>query len=167
MLDLETMGTGANSAIIAIGAVKFSSKIDDRFYAAIDLDSCLDAGLDVDGKTIMWWLKQSDDARAQFTKNITVGLSYALKLFSDWIGENAIIWGNGAAFDNAILSNAYRALTIKQPWFFWNDRCYRTVANFFPPLVTKPERIGTYHNAVDDAESQALHLISIGGELLK
>jgi exodeoxyribonuclease VIII len=45
------------------------------------------------------------------------------------------------------------------PWQFWNSRCYRTVKSLYPD--NKLKRSGTYHNAVDDAESQARHLIEL------
>jgi len=66
MLDLETMGNGNNAAIIAIGAVKFDQDITDRFYKTIDLDSSVDVGLEIDPSTVLWWMKQGDDARGQF-----------------------------------------------------------------------------------------------------
>lgn len=66
------------------------------------------------------------------------------------------MWGNGAAFDNAILANAYRAAGIKQPWELWNDRCYRTICAYYPGCPRNQP--GTPHNALDDARSQAEHL---------
>jgi exodeoxyribonuclease VIII len=161
MLDLETMGNSSNSAIIAIGAVVFDEenlRLDDKFYVTIDLKSNIDAGLQVDPDTIMWWMKQSDAARSQF-EDTTHGLEAALAAFSTWIPGDAIVWGNGAAFDNVILGNAYKALGLNQPWAFWNDRCYRTVKSMYPEV--KMKRLGTYHCAVDDAVSQAAHLMEI------
>ena len=69
------------------------------------------------------------------------------------------MWGNGAAFDNAILSTAYALCEIEPPWIYWNDRCYRTVKslNRSIPFI----RLGTHHNALSDAESQATHLMQI------
>ena len=159
MLDLETMGNGTNAAIIAIGAARFDAgEITDEFYTVVDLASSVSAGLEMDASTVLWWMQQSDDARKQFERE-GVTLKDALKQFADWIGEGAEVWGNGAVFDNAILSNAYRKCGMEQPWKFWNDRCYRTVKNMHPDV--KLERIGVYHNAVDDAKSQADHLMRI------
>jgi len=73
--------------------------------------------------------------------------------------ENVRVWGNGAAFDNVILASAYRQANITQPWLFWNDRCYRTVKALSPAVTM--QRNGTHHNALDDAESQARHLIDM------
>lgn len=165
MLDLETMGNNVNSAIIAIGAVKFCSKgIVDKFQTIVDLQSCLNIGLEVDGSTIIWWMSQDEDARLQFSKE-GVHIKQALLLFSEWVGNNddTEVWGNGAAFDNTILSNAYRKCGLVKPWKFWNDRCYRTVKNMRPDIKIK--RIGVYHCAVDDAESQVEHLLRIEEDL--
>ena len=163
MLDLETMGNNPNAAIVAIGAVRFSFEgLLDEFYVPVDLSSCVDAGLVMDASTVLWWMNQSDEARSYITQN-GVPLSRALGEFSDWIGKNPIVWGCGADFDNVILSNAYHALSLPLPWKFYNNRCYRTLKSLNKHV--KMNRVGTYHNAVDDAKSQALHLIDIFNQL--
>ena len=161
MLDLETMGTGSNAAIIAIGAVRFDTgtqETTDEFYEVVDLQSCVDFGLEIDPSTVMWWMRQSDEARKEFERR-GEPLHVVLLNFEAWLGEDAVVWGNGAAFDNTILANAYRKCAIKQPWMFWDDRCYRTMKCLYPevPFV----RLGDHHNAVDDARSQAEHLMRI------
>jgi len=69
------------------------------------------------------------------------------------------VWGNGATFDNVILSTAYGLIGQPVPWQFTEDRCYRTLKNLCPqvPMV----RTGTHHNALEDCKSQALHLSAI------
>lgn len=161
MLDLETLGTGANSVIIAIGAVKFdpsTMEITDVFYEVTDRDSCIAIGLEVDQDTVDWWAKQSTEARAAFNDpgKPIIG---TLGKFSTFANKDSVIWGNGSDFDNTIITNAYRKAGMKTPWQFFNNRCYRTMKNMFPKV--KLVRTGTYHNAVDDAASQATHLMSI------
>ena len=158
MLDLETMGTSADAAIIAVGAVRFDTEVTDRFYKVVDLQSSVDAGLTISASTVMWWMQQSDEARAKF-KAPGEPLTDVLLSFSEWVGEDADMWGNGADFDNTILSTAYRLTDIQQPWKFWRNKCYRTIKGLYPNI--KLERTGIYHCAVDDAESQANHLIKI------
>lgn len=161
MLDLETMGNTSNAAITAIGAVKFDhEKILDRFEVLVDLQSCLDAGMEVTASTVLWWLQQSEEARAQF-KEEADSITLALAKFSAWVGheEDIEIWGNGASFDNDILANAYRKCTMERPWPHWADRCYRMIKAKCPSIELR--RVGTHHRAVDDAESQALHLIEM------
>lgn len=163
MLDLETMGNNSNSAIIAIGAVAFDDdKVIDKFYSEVNLQSSIENGGAVDGSTVMWWLKQSDNARSSFIDNDNAPhISVALQRFAEWYNQinGDEVWGNGAMFDNAILGNAYKRTGNQIPWKFWNDMCYRTVKGMYKHI--KLERVGVYHNAVDDAESQALHLIRI------
>jgi len=166
MLDLETMGNGPSAAIIAIGAVEFNTEaqiIGESFYINIDLASAVDEGGIMDASTVLWWMQQSEEAREPF-KVGGVGIDLALSLFAQWMAERSVpdnvkMWGNGAAFDNVILATAYQRLGMPPPWRYWNDRCYRTVKSIYPTI--KMERTGTHHNAVDDAKSQAQHLIQI------
>lgn len=162
MVDLETLSTTANAAIISIGACKFNPttmEITDTFHVVIDKQSAIDAGLHVDPKTVAWWEKQSPEARAA-SYDVTDGkpLIAALYEFAEWCGD-VEVWGNGSDFDCTIMSSAFRAVGLEQPWSFWNTRCYRTLKNMFPD--TKLVRHGTHHNAVDDAVTQAKHLMLI------
>lgn len=163
MLDLETMGNGSNAPIIAIGAVAFDrSGILAKFYTQVSLESAIAHGGVMDPSTVLWWLQQSDDVRAAFKGNEKAPtLPIALQAFASWYTAHngAGLWGNGATFDNVILANAYRAAYVPPPWKFWNDRCYRTIKSIYRDV--QMPRTGTHHNAVDDAESQALHLIQI------
>jgi exodeoxyribonuclease VIII len=166
MLDLETLGTGNNAVIISIGAVLFDKDgvANETFYLRVNPQSCVDVGMEMSTSTVMWWMKQSDEARAEFDKpSYTIGA--VLQDFSAWIDANSDnfkdrkIWGNGATFDNVILDNAYRKCKLEKPWPYWGDTCYRTLKNLFPEV--KMERTGTFHNALDDARSQAEHCIRL------
>jgi len=169
MLDLETMGNSSNAAIIAIGAVEFdieNKSIGKKFYQVVDLESSVKIGGVIDASTVLWWMKQSEDSRKEFEKK-GCDIAFSLQSFSSWIkgvGEKGSVdvWGNGAVFDNVILSNTYKRLGLDVPWEFWNDRCYRTVKSLYPDVWL--ERVGTYHNALHDAESQAIHLIKMIGK---
>lgn len=160
MLDLETLGQTAGSAVAAIGAVEFGDEglTGRTFYERIDWQTAINAGLTIDGNTMKWWMEQSDEARGELVKP-GKPLREVLRLFANWIGPNRYLWGNGADFDNAMLATAYAKTGIKQPWNFWNNRCYRTVKNLHPAI--KLEREGTYHHALDDAKSQATHLLKL------
>lgn len=168
MLDLETMGNGPDAAIMAIGAVLFDPIQGTKganYYAVIDLQSSVNTGGVIDASTVMWWLAQHADARmALVAADTTLHLCAALADFADWIDihsdrRRVRMWGNGAAFDNVILASAYRRAGIPQPWRYSNDRCYRTIKAQHPDVLMKRE--GTHHNAIDDARSQAQHLIDM------
>ena len=165
MLDLETLGNGSDAVIIAIGAVKFDPKtgfVGDGFYELVHPKSCTDIGLKMDSSTVMWWLKQSHEARGAFADESKMRpLPEVLEEFATWVEdrEKALVWGNGANFDNVILSNAYKAVNQPQPWPYWGDRCYRTISALRKDI--KRNRVGTHHNALDDATTQAQHLLEI------
>lgn len=164
MVDLETLGNGSNSVIISIGAVAFNldknETFTNTFYSVTNPQSCIDVGLKMDASTVMWWMRQSEEARKAFAKE-GYPLPQELINFSNWYPDGAKFWGNGATFDNVILSNAYAACKIKKPWGYADDRCYRTVKALYPDV--KVERVGVYHNAVDDAVTQAKHLVAMLG----
>jgi hypothetical protein len=166
MLDLETLSTQPNAAIIAIGAARLYS--DDTFYKVIDCNSLkmYDPDAHIDPNTVLWWFGQSETAR----KEIYIGnesrpsLWSVLNDFLGWLSEcsannhKILIWGNGAAMDNVILRSAYnRRLGINTPWPYRNDRCYRTIKGLYPDLKLSHENDNA-HNALEDAKYQARHL---------
>ena len=160
MIDLETLGQKPGSVIVALGAVKFGGgEILSEFYERVDAESGVALGLKLDVPTVLWWLGQSDDARREITRP-GAKLSEVLVRFSDWVGDrDAVVWGNGASFDNTLLACAYDLARLPLPWKYFNDRCYRTVKNLRRDVALV--RDGVHHNALDDARSQALHLMKM------
>lgn len=167
MVDIETLGKGSTAAILSIGMVKFNPFNDviyDSFYVPVDPESSQALGLTIDASTVMWWLDPlRDAARQAMLAESRVDLPSALYGLVDWFGEDKPVWGNGSTFDNVILANAFRACQIDLPWQFWNDKCYRTLKGQAKDI--KLVRQGTYHNALDDAVSQAKHMQAIVAHL--
>lgn len=164
MIDLETMSTASNAAIISIGAVKFDPRgpvgmahgDNALFYMNVDLSSSISAGLHVDGATVSWWMQQTAAARKALRDNQT-SLQRALNEFTIWFGpERLDTWGNGAAFDLVILRTAYRMHQDYPPWGYKNEMCYRTMCKQLPPVPFDAPRVK--HNALSDACAQATHL---------
>lgn len=164
MADLETMGVGSNAAIVSLGCVRFDLDGEySEFYRRVNLAK-QGEGAEIDADTVLFWLRQSDAARKEICGSDSLPLLDVLYYLRDWIEvmfrrEEVIMWGNGASFDNVILRNAYLRNGITPPWNWWNDRCYRTVKNQNPSVAF--ERSGVHHNALDDAKTQAAHLIRI------
>lgn len=169
MLDIETMGKNPGAPVLSIGLQMFdlgSRKLGKKFYVQISLESCMAAGLQPDASTILWWMKQSDEARKAFESNngaydLFNGLNY-LRAFVDDSGSHRsrfMPWGNSSRFDCGILMAAYRAAGLHAPWEHWNERDYRTIKNMKPNI--KLQRVGVHHNALDDAVSQTLHLFKL------
>lgn len=162
MIDLETMSTSGNAAIVAIGACRFDTTfgIIDTFYTTVNLTSSIKKGFDIDGDTVKWWLKQSEEARKEVWTAKT-DIKDGLKAFQEWLGKgNTQIWGNGADFDNTILSNAFRKFGVISPWNYGLNRCFRTLKASFPKIEIADED-GVHHHALDDAKWQARYLLEL------
>lgn len=159
MVDLESMGTGYNAAIISVGVAHFDgSNILDTYYSNVHLQSCINAGLTVTPATVKWWAQQSEDARAAWDDPHAPLLIDMLKTLQDWMlskgpASSIVPWGNGADFDLVILRSAFEAVDADPPWKYYNHRCFRTLKNLYPKVEVARE--GTHHHALDDAVHQA------------
>ncbi len=72
-----------------------------------------------------------------------------------WRKSKAVfVWGQGANFDPVLWEASLHLLGMRPPWKFWDVRCTRTAYDMggFSPFSVK--RVGTYHNALDDAKHQ-------------
>src|SRR5688572_29191140 len=122
MIDIETLSNRSYAVICSIGAVEFdlaTGETGREFYQRVDIQSCLNAGLRVNGSTIQWWLQQSEEARNELAMPGATFLTTALQAFANpglfnW--NNAKVWGNGARFDLGLLSDAYNACKLEIPW---------------------------------------------------
>ncbi len=166
MVDLETLGNRPGCVVISIGAVLFDeTSIGPEFYAEISQFDSERHGLRADLSTMRWWKSKPLEAarvvwRTSSEPSTSIhSLSDALGAFGAWLPSRPEVWGNGAAFDNVILAECFKAAGMKMPWDFKRDRCYRTLKSLFPEVPFK--RTGTHHNALDDARSQAVHASAI------
>ena len=169
MLDLETLGTRPGCVILSIGAVFFDIEegLGAEFHAVVSRVESEKAGLLVSQDTVDWWDKQSDEAKttlheasseeAWAPKDVFAAFNGFLQTYGD--PKKVLIWGNGADFDNVLLLAAYEKVGCAVGWGNYNNRCYRTLKNLRRGI--KLERQGTYHNALDDAKTQATHTIQL------
>jgi hypothetical protein len=160
MLDLETLGKGPYAVITQIGVVALGDEgPEEMLHIHVDPESCVEAGLEMDASTVLWWLRQAEDAKAAFQEE-GVSLAAALDELSYFVtkhlSKDAGVWGNGSDFDNVIATNAYKALGMNVPWPYFQNRCYRTLKNLRKDI--RAPKLGVKHNAVHDALSQAHHL---------
>src|ERR1700731_2020740 len=104
-------------------------------------------------------MQQNAEAQEVFTDPEAVTLPLALDAFTDWMNSRPYtLWGNSASFDCGLLADAYKACGKEIPWRFYREGCYRTIKNLSGARDVKLDRIGTHHNALDDAISQAQHM---------
>lgn len=175
MVDLETMGKKHNAPIVAIGAVVFdpaTGSIGESFYKVVCLESSVNWGAVIDPSTVIWWLKQSSEARSAIVNDDAIPLQDALLQFREFVSDNvaggskkAQVWGNGASFDNSILRSSYDCIAEDYPWEYWNDRDVRTMVELgqaisFDPKTTIPFE-GSRHNTLADAIHQARYVSAI------
>lgn len=179
MIDLETLATTPDAAIISIGAVRFD--LDgglvfdgtdgikcDYFYTTVHVDS---QNRHISTDTIAWWMGQTKAAQSVFSDPKKCGLEPALMDLADWIKDGLftavkpLVWSNGADFDLPMLAHAYKQAGLKLPWEPYAARCYRTYKNLPDARTIKGERPGSHHNALDDAIYQARHLCAIHAAL--
>ena len=175
MVDLETLATSPDAVVVSIGAVEFSPcpppyrgqfnpVLGRKFYRVLSPLEQEQEGRKINEATLEWWQNQTDEARAVLALAANGGMVYrdALLEFTEWCfaeGSDAkqiVLWGNGADFDNVILSSMYTLAGLPPPWMFWNNRCFRSLrALGMQPKIWTNHREGTHHNALDDAVYQA------------
>lgn len=181
MVDLETMGKKSDAPIVSIGAVIFDPEtgfLGETFYKVVSLESAVSWGAEIDPSTVIWWMKQSSEARSEIANDNAIQLDDALLQFSEFVFENipggcetAQIWGNGATFDNTILRSSFERACLECPWDYRNDRDVRTMVELgkaigFDAKTSIPFE-GERHNALADAQHQARYVSAIWQRLIK
>jgi hypothetical protein len=129
---------------------------DRAFYEIVNLESATKHGGTVSPSTILWWMEQSTAARAQYTTQQGLPLPDALARFTEWLPQDAWLWGNGADFDNVVLGHAYASCGLLRPWSFRNNRCFRTLKAIHPHILPSTTNV-LEHHAKADAVYQAHH----------
>ena len=157
MIDLETLATGPNAAVLTLGAVKFNpwgQGYSDKIYFRIDLDDQDALGREVDPNTLDWWSKQDPAIMEEaFHPDDRIPLKEAVDRFHKFAWGCDQFWSHGATFDLVIMENLYKQLEKPLPWNFWQLRDTRTLFDlgFDPDMPT-----GGKHDALEDAIRQAV-----------
>lgn len=152
MVDLETLDTLPTAMIVSIGAVTFDPDLDEStdqtFYRRVDAHQSVGT---IGADTVMWWMRQSDEARAEISKEGGDHINIALFAFADFCKGLDEIWAGPSYFDISILEHAYRQTSLPIPWDFRQVRCWTT----FRKLVgTEKPPNRCEHNALADAQAQ-------------
>lgn len=168
-IDLETMGLPPTGAIVSIGACFFdldTCTVGPTFNKVINLATAVRDGGTIDPSTLMWWLRQGDEARRSISVD-DYDIRQVLAEFTAFIEQHSTIpdvrpWGNSSSFDLTILGGAYKRAGLQTPWRFGKERCFRTVRCMYPSIEYNPDDKGSEnHNALSDAIFQARHLFKI------
>lgn len=190
MLDIETLGTGDNAAMMSLAIVAFDPHkglesamlldsadrhVTPYFYTHIDPQS-LNLG-ELDAETVRWWMTQSDTARTSlFDSNGHQELSSALMKLTIWLQQRGVrrldhespqrLWSKSPIFDERILRQAYTRCGLAFPFHRRTTRDMRTLYDVAGEVGIgdiRPEAGPdvTKHNALHDAQSQALEVCRI------
>lgn len=169
MLDLETMGQRPTAPIMQVGLVAYDTENPGSTHQArfnIKLETAVAAGAKMETGTVLWWLAaEADAARRNLLKgqekadDLASVLVYIRSYFKRFDGRPVLVWGNGANFDNVLLTEAYKRVGEEPPWSFRANMCYRTLKNLLPHIQpAAPPLVSTHHDALDDAIYQMEHL---------
>lgn len=160
MIDLETLGTKPNTAILTIGAIKFdpftNNEPHNPLYLHVDVDEQTETlERSVDQNTLDWWQQQKDSVREEaFRQDNRINLDNVTKKLNKWCVGVEYLWCHGPLFDYCILENLYTQLGKPIPWSFWQIRDSRTLFG----MMTKDPRTEIQeelHNALADSYYQA------------
>ena len=159
MVDLETLGKAPGSAIIQIGACKFTPEkgIIGEYERSIDMKSSIDHGFKVEGDTIAWWFDQGDAARKSVVTK-TFPVRKAIEEFSKFVGDHQNILWTHKDFDLSILKEAYRMVNMPFPVHYRNMCDLRTldkIAHMCRIETELKKDDGVSHTAGYDSRYQA------------
>lgn len=161
MIDLETLATTPDAAILSIGAVRFDPFGQDlkepkmeSFYLRVDVDSCDALGLVTSQDTLNWWAQQSKEAQEEaFGVENRVAITDAMNQLYKFCWGAQRVWSHGAGFDVIILEHVFRKIGKGFPWSFWQVRDTRTIFD----IGINPDRPDVLaHHALHDAYNQAI-----------
>lgn len=164
MIDLETMGTSANAAIVQVGAVYFdrhTGELGKEFKKNISLESAVASGASVDPGTIEFWLKQNDLARQSILAEPRLPILEVMNNLNGFLlaPGDVFVWGH-ATFDVPIVQQTNRRLAVRASWKFRNARDLRTLLDLAGIDPKSFPRDGVYHDALDDAKHQVKQAVA-------
>lgn len=161
MIDLETLGTRPDAAILQIGAVAFEKRSGGRVYDTKAFNRFVmlqDGAGTIDHGTFKFWMEQNNpDMRKGLGEAIP--LMTALDDLINWPATEDLgftwgnvegIWAKGSDFDLPILRSAFARFGSEAPWPFRASRCVRTFLAEHPKIQVRGMEGLQAHDAVSD-----------------
>lgn len=168
MIDIETLSTKNDAAIIAIGLVAFDpdDQVEELPYGGeILINPALALG-HRDPATLEWWKSQDPLVCEDMHSGILTPKEACLEIQDFFAIDGAPhfhqgvkhVWANSPQFDFVILRNLFDLCKVEYPWHFRDERDFRTLA-----ALAKKYKIdyqaayaeNTKHDAMSDAFAQA------------
>lgn len=174
MVDIETLGTSANSTIFQIAAVAFditNGSCHTAFNEHADISKNEGYDMQVSGETLKWWVLNHPETFAELLGKGELSSEELIKSFYNWLNwivmtkgpSNVFLWGNGILFDNNMLKTQMETNGLTYPVHFRNDRDVRTIVDLAcvkTGLTINQFRTKWYdpdlqsHDAFDDVRNQ-------------
>lgn len=156
MIDFETYSVARNAALISCGIVLFDGTgIKDTFYCNIIPHPEQHISKD----TLDWWENQGEEAKAALLVD-KVPFEQAIDQILEFLKPAGAIWAKGSLNDIVWLESACELAGKKLDIPYNRKYCVRTIEHFIatPQDYVSPR---VKHNALEDAEAQALTLINV------
>lgn len=157
MVDLETLGTKADSTIFQISAVAFDITSGDHlniYDRTADISKNENWEMNVSGSTIKWWLNVNKEL---FTKLLHQGKGSSRELledFHEWLSGlgrhfEIHLWSNGILFDNNMIRTQFENMGLQYPVKYKHDRDLRTLVDLTTARlgVSEKDLRGKYYGA--------------------
>lgn len=157
MLDIESLDLGANAVVTQIAMLGYDLEQDemlkDEFVEYLPAQPQIDSlKRSVSFATILWWMQQSDEARARFENNRgddMFDVQYIMKslvTFFNRITSNGtipyVVAAKGPQFDVVAIESLLTQLDLEVPWTYNRVEDLRTMlrqSKIDPRSVPKPE----------------------------
>lgn len=164
MLDIETMGTGRDAKVIAVGAAHF-----DPMTGALATRQTEFAVDDPTGKTtgatLEWWARDEQaKARAYLEGLPVLPAGLVVEVLTDKLGPfaGAYWWAKSPSFDMVILEDLGVRTATRMPWHFRNLRDVRTLMHVsgldYDDGFDWSPASAPAHSPLADCEMQARHV---------
>lgn len=183
MVDIETLGKGADSTIFQISAISFDIETGQHFSTFNKIANIEENFfLRVDGSTLKWWLNTNKELLTDLLNKGEGSSEDLLTDFYHWIKaqssdtKNIHLWGNGILFDNKMIQSQLVEEGLDYPIFYKNDRDVRTIVDLAGRKlgITEKELKDkfnddslTKHDAFDDVKYQINLVVSCYNLLTK
>lgn len=156
MLDIEAFGKCENKLIVQIGACYFdraTGEIGRTFKMNIDPIDAERKGFKIDADTVLWWMQQSDAARASVVADPKLPIIEVFNALNEFLKDAGQIWSH-STYDFVSITQTYSVLGIKPLFGFRTARDIRTLMDMFKVTVDKVSREGVHHDALADCFHQ-------------
>jgi len=158
MVDIETLSSQPDAAVIAIGLCLFNHKeiLDSRQFL---IDPRYAPGhRDID--TLEWWQNQDSGVFTKMMSGEAMPWEICHEMYDlcrhEW--KTRTIWANAPTFDISILRQLFKLYDIGFPFHFSKEMDYRTVKHFAKEMgidFNAPLEERSAHDAESDAIAQA------------